>query len=230
MFDKLIENFPKILRALTFWRVCQVILLAIVFTGLYTAWDQRGPLMEVIRAVSVGHPSKNVIIANEGTIKAVKTLVDRSPLISGLQLINTDFRANTRTTAYFYSDRRDLQNYVDTAILNRVSPTPLFMTAPVGGTPEQMAWALMSNSRVIDIINAEFVCYETSTTLFARTEPAIAILAPVLCSISIPPYAGKFTGYMNLFLTRQPSLDEKAMLRDAARALASDIFDRELSR
>ncbi|MCA1859321.1 hypothetical protein LE191_04250 [Janthinobacterium sp. HSC-3S05] len=229
MFDKLIENFPKILRALNFARMIQVAILAILFTVLYIAWDARQALVESIKVVSVGRPSRNLIVGDEVTVKAVRALVDRSQLINGLQIINTNFRSNTRTTAYFYSDRRDLQLSIDTAVQNKVSPTALFMTTG-GGVPEHVAYALMSNIRVIDIIQAEFVCYESNTTPLAKMAPEFTSIAPVICSISIPPYAGKFSGYLNLFLTRQPSTEEKSILRDAARALASDIFDRELAR
>lgn len=230
MFDKLIENFPKILRALTFARMIQVIVLATIFTFLYIAWDARSTIVESIKVVSFGQTNKSVIIGDEHTVKAIKALVDRAPLINGLQLVNTDFRSNTRTTAFFYSDRRDLQLYVDTAVYNRVSPTPLFMTTGGGATPEQAAYALMNNSRIIDIIQAEFICYESSTAILARNAPELIPLSPMLCSISIPPYAGKFAGYLTLFLTREPNVEEKAILRDAARALASDIFDREVAR
>lgn len=229
MFDKLIENAPKLMRALTFKRTAYVCVLATVALILFTFYDSRATVIEWVKATSIGRPYKNVIIGDEATVKSVKSIVDRSPLISGIQLVNTDFRSNTRTTAFFYSDRRDLQILIDSAVYNRVWPSALFM-GTTSGTPEQREFASASNSRMINIIGAEFVCYPSKDSTLARMAPEFPAIAPVLCSMSIPPYAGKFAGYLNLFLTRTPSDDEKDLLRDAARALASDIFDREVSR
>ena len=148
-------------------------------------------------------------------------------IISGVQIVNTDFRSNTRTTAYFYADRRDLQSAVDNAVYNRVAPLPLFMNTSYG-TAEQRLLAEQSNARLIEIIRAEFVCFDSATTALGRSAPEFPLIAPWVCAMSIPPYAGKFSGYINVLLTREPTSDERAELRDAASALASDIFDREI--
>jgi hypothetical protein len=119
---------------------------------------------------------------------------------------------------------------VDTAINDSVSPTPLFMTTGGTATPEEIAFALVNNTRIIQVMSAEFACYDVATTSLAKMAPEVVGIAPIVCSISIPPYAGKFSGYLNLCLTRKPSNEEQNVLRDAARAIASDIFDRELAR
>lgn len=229
MFNSLLDNLPKILRALNFARMIQLCILAILFTVLYIFWDSRSIIVEGIRAVSIQHQARSSIVGNENTVKAVKLLVNRSQLITGVQLVNTDFRSNTRTTAFFYSDRPDLQNMIDSAVYNRFFPTPLFMNTSAV-SPETSAFAVLNNSRVIDIIGAEFVCYESKTTLLMKVAPGFEKISPVICSLSIPPWAGKFSGYMNLFLTRAPNLEEKNDIAFGARSLSSEIFDQEMSR
>lgn len=156
-------------------------------------------------------------------------LVDRLTLISGVQVVNADFRSNTRTTAYFYADRYDLQNAIDQVVYNRVAPMELFMNSNQG-SPEQWLLAEQSNARLIEVIRAEFVCFKSETTNLGRAAPDFPAIAPYICSISIPPYAGKFSGYLNLYLTREPNDDERSMLKVATTSLASDIFDREIAR
>lgn len=229
MLDKILEHAPAIMRALTFKRTFQIILLSMFGVLLYMMFDSRVAIVTSIRAVAVAPPTKNIIQGDAETVIAVKNIVDRSQLISGVQLVNTDFRSNTRTTAYIYADRRDLQLYIDNAVYNRVAPMQLFMNT-AAGSAEQRLLAVQSNARLIEIIRAEFVCFPSESTGLGRAAPDYPPIAPYVCAMSIPPYAGKFAGYLNLFLEREPTEDEKVMLRDAASALASDIFDREITR
>jgi hypothetical protein len=83
---------------------------------------------------------------------------------------------------------------------------------------------------MVDIINALFVCYDTKAVLLVRLVPEVAAISPVICSISIPPYPEKFSGYLNLYLSRAPTPDEKDQLRAIARNLASEIFDSEIAK
>lgn len=219
MIDKLIENLPKILRALTFQRVLSACVLAGMLCILAIVWDQRVALVSNLKVSSIASAKNVSIVGNEKTAKAAKELVNRAALITGIQLINVDFRTNTRSTAFFYSDQVALQNIVDNAMALRVSPTPLLIKSD-----EQ------NNVRLIMIMTGQFVCYPSETSLLGKAAGEVVALAPYMCSISIPPYEGNFSGYLNLFLKSAPTGDEIEELRTAARILAADIYDRELSK
>jgi hypothetical protein len=227
MFKDFIDALPELLKELNYGRMVQIIILSFVFLILYSAWDSRVTLVDAIKAGAVNHKTNTMLIANEATVKAIKALVSKNPLMMGVQLVNTDFRNNARTTAFFYANRPELQNIIDSAVYNRASPTPILMVT--NGTPEEAAFALQNNIRMIDIINAQFVCVESKGTGLAQIAMGFPALAPWMCSISIPPYRTKFSGYLNVFLTRQPTQQEKVDIADAVTSLSGDIFDREIS-
>jgi hypothetical protein len=163
---------------------------------------------------------ENVAIAAGEVIGSKDCAVFPEPAAPGVP-------TNTRTTAYFYADGRDLQSAVDNAVYNGVAPLPLFMNTSYA-TAEQRLIAEQSNALLIEIIRAESGCFDSSTTPLGRTAPEFPKIAPCVCAISIPPYAGKFSGNINILLAREPNANERAELRDAASALASDIFDHEI--
>jgi hypothetical protein len=217
MFDKLIENFPKILRALTIKRTFLAAMLAGTFVLCYIAWDARSVIVDKVVVNVVSRRSSASITADEITRAESKSLVDRSTLIVGVQLVNVDFKHNTRKTIYLYSDRIVLQTTIETALAMQMSPSPAFIKEDSE-----------NNLRLISLMKADFVCYDSKTTLLARMAPEFPTLAPYMCSISIPPYEGNFSGYLNLLLTRVPDAGEVELLRSSARILAHSIFDREL--
>jgi hypothetical protein len=217
MFDKLIENLPKIMRAMTLGRVMATAFLAVVFVLCYILWDGRQLIVDKVMVSGITKRSGASIVAMEETRAEVIRAVERSPLIIGVQLVNVNFSANTRSTAFFFSERKGLQDRVNASLDALVSPSPALIKND-----------LENNMRLINLMAAEFICYETKVTLLARIVPDLALSAPYMCSISIPPYEGNFSGYLNLLLERAPGADEVTELRSIARLLAHSIYDREL--
>lgn len=226
MLDKLIEKIPefiKLIRVLTFRRIMNLAVLGGLVGLGFVSWGARHEMTDYVRlkVSAFSHtPSAGSIVGTADTMKAIKKLVNKSSLIVGVQLVNIDIRTNSRSTAgEFYADHQTLQIAVDLAISSKVAPTPLFIT---GNT--------VNNDRLTEIMRGLFVCYESKDTLFSTMAPDVLDVAPWMCSISIPPYEGNFQGYMNVFLAKQPSQREIDQLRTAARILAADIYERELSR
>lgn len=217
MFDKLIENFPKILRALTFSRAMAAAFLGVVFIFSYILWDARQLIVDKVMVSTVSSRSSRSISANDDTKAEVKQLVDRSALIVGVQLVNVDFSRNTRSTIHFYSDRNALQMAFEQALADQVSPSPAFIKDDIE-----------YNSRLIRLMTAEFLCVESRETYLAHFAPNTLEAAPYICALSIPPYEGNFAGYLNVLLVRKPTNEEIEMVRASARLLAHSIYDREL--
>lgn len=225
MFEKLLEKIPefiKLIRVLTLRRILNLAVLAGLVGIVFVGWGARQEVTTFVKLKvsafgQVQH--SGTIVGTADTMKAIKKLVNKSSLVVGLQLVNIDIRTNSRSTAgEFYADHQTLQIAVDLAISSKVAPTPLFIT---GNT--------VNNDRLTEVMRGIFVCYESKDTLFSTMAPEVLDVAPWMCSISIPPYEGNFQGYMNLFLAKKPSDREVEELRTAARILAADIYERELS-
>ncbi len=51
-----------------------------------------------------------------------------------------------------------------------------------------------------------------------------------VCSISIPPFYGRFSGYLNIYLTKKPSPDELTLIRQVARDLSLRIYENDVDK
>lgn len=215
-----IENVTNFLKALSWSKIFQVIAFLSILAIFYAGWENRVIIYNTIK-VGPRYESSGPLLLDlsKETTDYVDVTVGKSKeLIAGVQILSVDFRKNTRYTSYFaISDevlRISYKNFVD----NKVAPTPLF-------TDNES-----NNQRVINLINGEFVCRPLGDTmagvLFKGSDKSVN----TMCSISIPPYYGRFSGYMNIFLKRAPTEADIIFVRQVGRDVSLRIYEYDIDK
>lgn len=70
-----------------------------------------------------------------------------------------------------------------------------------------------ANQRIIRLINHEFDCSPYSETLPSKTIPKTNKIVNTVCSIAIPPSYGYFVGYVTVYLSQVPTIEEQNNIR-----------------
>ena len=152
-----------------------------------------------------------------------KQLVDflkAEPTIIGVSVVQASLVKNRRLTVFFKSDNPDFQAVWDEYLLNRAPSPPLF-------SPEEPA----QNNRVANLFNGNFLCARFEDTISMKFWPKGAEYAPWTCTVPVPPgfdATGDFNGFINLYMTDEPSETEKRRLAKVAAEISQDIYRRDV--
>jgi hypothetical protein len=135
----------------------------------------------------------------------------------GIQIINVDFRKNIRTQAFFVSNNEKLKKSVDDYLaLTGGSGTSIFTNNEV------------NNKRIIDLLNGNFICTPYEDTIAPLIYQGTLGSINYICSVPIPPYYGKFTGYVNVYLTEKPTDTKIAAIRQSMSELSIIVYEEAL--
>ena len=216
--SKLVDTAIKAISFFS-WSRIGILVALLVVAGLTTMFIETRPRIEAglnmmlgpaIRRTEIPHP------ISETTKTNIRSVVDRSKSIVAAQLVNLDFVKNEKHPVFFYADisvlETDMNSYLSTAL----SYSPIF----INGDEE-------NNSRLIQIINGDFVCV-VSPLRVVKLVPIVAKTTKALCSISVPPYYGSIVGYANLWLDHFPDVSEYPDLRAIARTMSVDVYERDV--
>ena len=214
---KTIMDFLKIL---TWQKIIQLFLFFAILLGAWGFWENRITIYNSIKVGARVESDEPLVINISNLTKSYfDTALDKSKdLISGIQIIDVNFKKNTRVTSFFAFNDIDLKKAYEHFATNKVSDVPLFTENEV------------NNQRLINLINGDFVCYDYHDT------PAYKLYLPFpknisyICSISIPPYYGRFSGYMNIYLTRKPENDDLVFIRQLARDMSLRIYENDIDK
>lgn len=218
MFNTIKDIFDMAVKALSFltWSKIAQITTVLVIAGFALAfWDNR-PI--VYTALSVGRFSDQLIPMplSPTTVNTVKEIVNRAPSIVAIQIVNTNFRENIRQGIYFYSDKPEFLDDFNRYQSNKVSQSPLFISGDS-----------QNNDRMINIMEQELVCVDVPDRV-KRLVASATKFSKQICSISVPPRYGKMVGYVNLWLDHVPSRDELPEIKQIARTVSDEVYDRDV--
>lgn len=208
------------LRILTWQKIIQLFLFFAILLGAWGFWENRVTIYNGIRVGARVESDQPLVINISNLTKSYfDTALDKSKdLIAGIQIVDVNFKKNTRDTTYFAFNDVDLKKAYEHFSANKISDVPLFTENEV------------NNQRLINLINGDFVCYEFHDT------PAYKLYLPFpknityICSISIPPYYGRFSGYMNVYLTRKPENDDLTFVRQLAKDMSLRIYENDIDK
>ena len=77
------------------------------------------------------------------------------------------------------------------------------------------------HDRIVRLINQQFTCTSYSSMISSKFIPEISTKIAAVCGLSIPPVSGELTGMINIYLSKEPTDEEKALLK----VILSDISD-----
>lgn len=218
--DVKVENITGLLKILTWQKIIQATITIFVLGAAYGFWENRvivynslkvGARVEVDESLILNLSNPTIVMLDEtvGRLKAT---------VGGISVTNVNFKKNTRSTAYFSIVDPALKAAYASFQSNRISDTVLFNDNE------------MNNQRMINLINGEFVCNDFKDTIAFKNLPGAASSIVTICSISIPPYYGRFSGYMTIYLTKKPSSDELTIVRQVARDISLRIYETDVDK
>lgn len=215
LIASMVDSGAKLFTYLTWNRVGMIFALTIIGLGVKTFLDNQPT---IYTALSVARFAENAIQTppSEKSQMSIRSIVDRSTTIVAIEIVQVDFRNNIRSGVWFYSDDQDLQKSYDHYQRNKLAESPLFI---VGDAP--------NNDRIVNIMEAEFVCVEISADIALKI-PQAPKAAKQLCTISIPPDYGKMVGWLNFWLVEPIPRNLFAEYKQLARTLSAEIYQRDV--
>lgn len=154
----------------------------------------------------------SVVISEKDLIDHIHRDSSRIPHFVGMVVLHADVQTNTRQLSHMYfvdpEVKRIYENYFSTKIIN--DKRPLFLR-----DNDEL------NSRIVRLINHEFVCeqYEkTNGSVFAPTPIVVAA-----CASAIPVSGIEFSGYVSVLMSKMPSEEEQAIIEMIIRDIADDV-------
>jgi hypothetical protein len=209
-----VDQITNLFKVLGWAKLVQFTVLILIIGTTYALWENRSVVYNSIRVGARVETSESLIInLSDRSRILVDTASSRARyLIAGIQVVNVDFKKNSRSTAYISINDQSLKNAFNRFEENYFGPVPLFSEKE------------SNNQKLINLINGEFVCEDFVGT-YASTSLLGVSTVPTLCSISIPPYYGRFSGYMNIYLLKVPTVDEVILVRQIARDLSLKIYE-----
>lgn len=210
-----ISIYRKFLSALTWQKFAQLFAFAVLTGVSIGTFENRDALYRYIsentRSMSYIHDYK----VSQTSIDEISRLVHHSDIVIGIQITIVDFNKNTRRIVFTDMDDPELllayQRYIQKSTLE----IPLFNSD------------VSNNIGISQLINGEFICapYKGLST-FAAPFDASNIVSTI-CANGIPPYYGKFTGILTIYLKRPPSASELDQLKSSSKSLSLSIFERD---
>ena len=213
-------SVKSLLAVLSWNKLIQLFVFLIIVGLAWGFWENRTTIYNSLKVTVRVETSDPLILSlSSGTLFSLDdTVLKMKGLIGGLQVVNVDFKKNNRSTAYFAFSDINLKTSYANFQASKISETPLF-------TDDET-----NNQRIIDLINGEFICADFKATYAIKAFPRAGDSIPTICSISIPPYYGRFSGYMNLYLVKKPTPDEISLIRQLSRDISLRIYETDVDK
>ncbi len=211
--DKLLAVIDSLLQHVSGKQVFWVVILLTLLIGLYAVFENRQTFYDSINPSRIEFRDMDHIQLSEDSKRSVRSVTNKSNTIIAIQVVEVNFRRNSRRNAYTYSrDSTFTQKFLDFEE-RKLADFPLFSDV------EQ------NNKRMIRLINGEFICVPIETTVVSALKISGA---QQLCSRAIPPIYGKFAGYVTAYVTKTLTSTEEDQLRILLAGLSQEIYERDL--
>lgn len=148
----------------------------------------------------------------------VQTMIDstaaRSNIIVGVQIAKVDLQKNIRYIAYTSIKEPAAKKAYSNFMLDNITiEIPAFTKNHI------------QNSRMLSMINHEFVCYPFTDTVSYELIPELGKHIKAVCAMPIPVEVGKFAGYVAVFLSREPTDTERDLIRIESGIISSQAYE-----
>lgn len=188
--DDKISTIQTLLNSLS-WRKLALLTAFLGVVGFsYALFDNRYAVYEFFSSAKSIPPSKPIKIFTE-TKKEIDEAVASSAVVVAIQVFIVDFERNTRASLYIKIDDPNLQDVYNKFALKSPPEFPLFNND------------LLNNERLVNLVNGNFVCRPYKETLAAKLVPESISMITTVCSGPIPPFYGRFSGIINIYLSRE---------------------------
>ena len=218
--EEKINQISRLLRILSWKKIIQITVFVAVIVIAYGLWDNRLIIYNNLRigiAVEVDYPVVFSLSSKTSTMIDNANYKTRY-LIGGIHVVSVNFRKNTRSTVYFSATNEILKEAFISSLAIKISDSPLF-------TDNEF-----NNQNIVNLINNEFDCNEMKDVNINKALAKSVSATPYVCSISVPPYYGRFTGFMTIYLVKKPTSEDIAIVKQIARDLSLLIFEQDINK
>lgn len=213
MLDKL-SFVQQFLKALTWTKLAQLTVFLVIVALAWAAYESRESLYNYVTRTKIS-TSVYFVKVSKHTSESIKATVDKSPAIVGAQIAIVDFQKNTREVVYTHTDNPELKKIYEDFEKNNAFDLPLF-NADVA-----------NNKRLVELINGEFVCTPYAETIGYRLVPESGKYIITVCSVGIPPFYGKFSGIVSIYINKALTAEEVDQLRILAKTISTAVYEKD---
>ena len=211
-FDSKLSAFKALIDVLTWKKIFQIFLLFLVLGIGFAAYENTESLTNFFNTKKISE--QNVIRLSRSTVTQLDKLISDSGTIMGMHIATVDFRNNTRTVVYGKFNHPDLDKihlaYQERDIDVKI---PLFNDDA------------MNNNRIVSLINGEFVCYTFKDSIAFKLAPDALSYVTSTCSLSIPPFYGKFSGIVTVYINKDLSPVELGQMRSFLQRISIIVYE-----
>lgn len=217
-FEDSLEKIQLLINSLTWKKIAMFSVLMTVIGFSVAVFENRNAVYNFASPlwVKADIPLHNKRLS-AGTISQIDAIVRKSDLIVGIQVVLVDFQRNTRTVVYTSIDDLGLKNiYMNFEKARTPVEIPLF-TADI-----------INNKRMVDLVNGEFICNDYKETIAAMIVPESIKYISTVCAGPVPPYYGRFSGILSVYLNREPTKIEIDQVRNISTSLGLVVFNNDI--
>lgn len=213
--DDKIETIQTLLGSLT-WRKITLLTVFLSILGFsYAMFDNRFAVYEFFSAARTVPPA-TVIKLSKTSVDSINASVAQSDIVVAIQITLVDFQRNTRIITYTSVDNEELKALYGNFIKKAPTELPLFNSD------------MINNERLVNLVNGNFICNTYKETLSAKLVPESVAYVKTLCAGPVPPYYGRFSGIISIYLSREPTSVEVEQLRNLSRSLGLLVYNNDL--
>ena len=214
--EQLLLSIEDLIKTLSFKRVFLISLLVAISLLLFLVFNNRNILFNK----AITSTAKNEIYYEWDFSKQSKDLLTTlnffEPVIF-TGVINVDLKKNRRNVKWFFSNDSEIMDIVN-IITVKTLPQPVF------------DYDTKNTQQMIAVLNNEFNCVRTKDSTLSQWGSAINNKIPIICRMAIPPYVGKFVGYLVIGIGRTMSKNELDSLKMEASRIAIEIYIRDVAK
>ncbi len=214
------SSLREFVKTLSWQKIFQTLIFFTILLASWAFWENRVTIYNSIRVgARVEVDDALPINISSSTRSYLDSSLDKSKfIVAGVEITSVNFRKNSRFPALFITNNKELKDAYEDFMKNKISESPLFTDNEI------------NNQKVIHLINGEFVCYDYKDSTAHRLYSSSVKSIVTVCSISIPPYYGRFTGYMNVYLTTKPQNDELIYIKQLSRDMSLRVYETDIDK
>lgn len=215
-----VSDIIGFVRALTWKKLSQVFVLLLILLFFGSLYTFKSEIYERANLTAIhGVEQLTVIEPSSATKLEINKIANKFPVaIAGIQIVNVNFKNNTRSSAYLEINDLALKQAQQDYQQSSLALSPIFNDDE------------LNNQRIVSLINGDFICTPFKHSVESQIYPKAINSVNTICSVGIPPHYGKFNGYLNIYLANKPDEREIIMIRQTAIDLSGIIYSNDILR
>lgn len=203
------------------WQIATGILVLVSLAGISLVINEhnhRGQIAAMTRPAITGIPLKLSTTSQDELIEFGKS---HPEVVVAVASVSVNLATNDRHTTFFYGVKPEMQTMWNMYVTHRAHQVSVYASEPD------------QNSRMTRIINGGLDCVPFNQTLNYKYYPEAGEWTKWLCSIAVPAgfdNSGDFVGFINIFMSRQPTDQEQKLFSKEATEISADIYKRDIVR